>query len=75
MKLTKAERRVLTVISMMRGRNGIRIPDQQASSDRALQRLCKRNFVEKVYEHEGFHRYKITESGKSLIAAASQPVP
>lgn len=73
MKLTKAERRVLTVLSMMHSRNGVRIPDQKASSDRVLQRLCARNFVEKLEDREGSHRYKITDRGIRLIAAATQP--
>jgi DNA-binding MarR family transcriptional regulator len=73
MKLTKAERRVLTVLSMMHGRNGVRIPDQKASADRVLQRLCARNFVEKIEDREGSHRYKITDSGITLIKTVSQP--
>jgi hypothetical protein len=73
MKLTKAERRVLTVLSMMHGRNGVRIPDQKASTDRALQRLCARNFVEKLEDREGSHRYKITDIGISQIKTVTQP--
>lgn len=73
MKLTKAERRVLNVLSMMHGHNGVRIPDQKASADRALQRLCARNFVEKLEDREGSHRYKITDTGKSLLTPSSQP--
>jgi hypothetical protein len=74
MKLTKAERRVLTVLSMMHSHNGVRIPDQRASKDRVLQRLCDRNFVEILEDREGFHRYKVTDSGKCLIAPARQPI-
>ena len=73
MKLTKAERRVLTVLSMMHGRNGVRIPDQKAYTDRTLQRLCARNFVEKLEDREGSHRYKITDSGISQIKTLTQP--
>jgi DNA-binding PadR family transcriptional regulator len=71
MKLTKAEERVLKVLTMMHGR-GILIPDEQATGDHALQRLCKKNLVVKSTEKEGFHRYQITEIGVSEITAASQ---
>jgi len=73
MKLTKAERRVLTVLSMMHSRNGVRIPDHKASADRALQRLCDRKFVEKIADREGSHRYKITEIGINQLKALTQP--
>ena len=71
MKLSKAEQRVLKVLTMMHGR-GILIPDEQATSDEALQRLCQKNLVLKSAEKEGFHRYKITDVGASEITAASR---
>lgn len=71
MNLTEAERRVLRALSMMHSRNGILIPDQQALGDSALQRLCAEQLVEKCAEREGFHRYKVTDSGRSLATAAS----
>lgn len=67
MKLTKAEERVLKVLTMMQGR-GILIPDEQAATDQALQRLCKKNLVMKQAEKEGFHRYRITDTGISKMA-------
>jgi hypothetical protein len=72
MKLTEGEQRVLKVLAMMRANAGILIPDEQAFADRALQRLCKKAFVEKRAEREGFHRYKLTESGMGLLAAPAQ---
>lgn len=70
-KLTKSEQRVLKVLAMMRA-NGILIPDEQAFGDRALQRLCKKAFVEMRAERDGFHRYKLTEAGLGLLAAPAQ---
>ena len=70
MNLTKAEQQVLKALSMRRENKGILIPDQQAQADQALQQLCSKNVVEKHNEREGFHRYKLTDTGMSLLAAA-----
>lgn len=72
MELTKGEERVLKVLAMRRANSGILIPDEQAFADQALQRLCTNAFVEKRAEREGFHRYKLTETGMGLLAASVQ---
>ena len=72
MNLTEGEQRVLKVLAMRRANSGILIPDAQADADGALQRLCKKAFVEKRAEREGFHRYTLTEVGLGLLTAPAQ---
>src|SRR5690554_4437679 len=70
MRLTKAEQKVLKVLTMMQGR-GILIPDEQAEKDTALQNLCRKKLAVKISEREGFRRYRHTGKGRSQPAVST----